>query len=246
MWGTVTYDVVGQTCSLLFLLFVAALPVNAAFSRPARWKLDNIEQTYAGSWCYRPGASSTSRGPCSNSTLKVLLDAHIKNDHGAGLSIAYYDLADGSAIGGASWTSRDTVALPVGVCMSGQVDGLEAYTTTCRFSSTDNDHDTPDSHLWECAVNKSQLRVADGCYTPPPRRPWLRLDDSTSAILAMISFILALPVFRLYRRYSTRLARQQAKVQDEQAQPLINIGLESGVVDEGASQNVSRPEPPVH
>jgi len=238
----VTHDVVGQTCPLLFLLFAATLSVNAAFTRPARWKLDNIEQTYAGSWCYRPGASSNSRGLCSNSTLKVLLDAHIQNGHGAGLSIAYYDLSDGSAVGGAGWTSWDTVTIPVGVCMSGQVDGLEAYTTTCRFSIADNDHDKSSSHLWECAVNQVQPRVADGCYTPPPPRPWLRLDDSTSAILAIISFILALPLFGIYRRYQTRRARQQAKLQDEQAQPLI--GLEGGVVDGGVSHIVSRPEPP--
>jgi len=216
-------------------------PVNAAFTRPARWKLDDIEQTYAGSWCCRPGASSTLRSGCSNSTLKVLLDAHIKNDYGAGLSIAYYDLTHGSAIGGASWASWDTIALPVGVCMSGQVDGLEAYTTTCRFSIADNDHGTPSSHLWECADNRPQLRVADGCYMPPPDRPWLRLDDSTSVILATISFILALPIFGLYRQYQTRRARQETKVQDEQAQPLI--GLEGGVVDEGVSQNVSPLEP---
>jgi len=235
------HGVVGQNCSLLFLLFVAALPADTAFTRPARWKLDDIEQTYAGSWCYRPGASSNSRGHCSNSTLKGLLHVHIKNDHGAGLSIAYYDPVDGSAIGGASWASWDTVALPVGVCMSDQVDGLEACTTTCRFSIADNDHDTPSSHLWECAVNQAQLRVADGCYTPPPRRPWLRLDDSSSTMLAIIRFILALPLFGLYRRYQTRRARQEAKVQDEHAQPLI--GLESGVVDEWVSQNVSPFEP---
>jgi len=236
--------VVGQIRRTLFpLLFVATLPVNGAFTRPARWKLDNIEQTYAGSWCYRPGASSPSHGHCINSTLKMVLNAHIKNSHGPGLSIAYYDLVDGSVLGGAGWTNWDIVVLPVGVCMSGQVDGVDdAYTTTCRFTTTDNDHDTPASHLTDCAVNRAQLRVADGCYTPPPRRPWFRLDESTSAILAVISLILALPLYGLYHWYCKRRARRQARTEEEQALPLM--GLEGGVVDSSdVDQDVSRLEP---
>jgi len=209
---------------------VAALPVNAAFTRPARWKLDTVEQTYAGSWCYRPGADAISHGRCSNSTLNVLLNAHIDNNHGAGLSIAYYDPTDGSILGGAGWTNWDIVVLPVGVCLSGQVGGLDdAYTTTCRFTITDDDHDIATSHIGECAVNRPQLRVADGCYTPPPHRPWFRLDDSTSAILAIISLILALPLYGLYRRYRTRRARRKAGIEDEQA--LLLMGLEGDVGD---------------
>ena len=97
--------------------------------------------------------------------------------------------------------------------MSGQVSGVnDAYTTTCRFTTTDNDHDTPASHLGECAINRAQLRVADGCYTPPPRRPWLRLDESTSAFLAIISLILALPLFGIYRWCRARRAQQQARI----------------------------------
>jgi len=226
-------------CTLFFLLFVGALPINAAFTRLARWRLDVIEQTYAGSWCYRPGASPTSDGHCSNSTLAALLNAHVKNNHGAGLSIAYYDLADCSVIGGAGWANWDIVALPVGVCMSGQVSGLDdVYTTTCRFTVADNDHDTPASHIVECNSNRAQLRVADGCYTPPLRRPWFRLDNSTSAVLAIISLILALPLYGLYRRYRARRA-QQARIEDEQALPLMDLG--DGVVNTSdVDQDVSR------
>lgn len=145
-----------------------------------------------------------------------MLNTHIKNDHGPGLSIAYYDPADGTVLGSAGWTNWDIVALPVGVCLSGQVDGVDnAYTTTCRFTITDDDHDTPSVHTQECAVNCAQLRVADGCYVPPPRRPWFRLDDSTSAFLGIISLILALPLYGLYRWYRRRYARQQARIEDE-------------------------------
>ena len=228
--------------TLFFLLFCSTHPVNGAFTRSARWKLDVIEQTYAGSWCYRPGASLTSHGRCSNSTLNVVLTAHLQNNHGAGLSIAYYDIADGSILGGAGWRNWDTVILPVGVCLSGQVDGVDdAYTTTCRFAISDDDHDISASHLGECTVNHAQLRVADGCYTPPTPRPWFRLDDSTSAILAIISLILALPLFGLYRWYRTRRARHQVQSEDEQAQPLIGLGA-GGVADVDLDQDVSRPE----
>ena len=200
-----------------------------------------MEQNYAGSWCYRPGASPTSHGRCSNSTLNMVLIAHLKNDHGAGLSIAYYDLADGSILGGAGWTDWVTVVLPVGVCLSGQVDGVnDAYTTTCRLTMNDDDHDIAASHFGECTVNRAQLRVADGCYTPPTPRPWFRLDESTSAMLAIISLILALPLFGLYRWYRTRRARQQVSNEDEQAQPLMGLG--GGIVDDGLGQDVSCPE----
>ena len=101
----------------------------------------------------------------------MVLAAHLKNDHGAGLSIAYYDTTDGSVLGSAGWTNWDNVVLPVGVCLSRQVDGLhDAYTATCPFTIANDDHDTHNSHLGECAVNLPQLRVAEGCYMPPPRR----------------------------------------------------------------------------
>jgi len=172
----------------------------------------------------------------------VVLTAHLKNDHGAGLSIAYYDLADGSILGGAGWTSWDTVMLPVGVCMSGQIDGVDdAYTTTCRFSITDDDHDMVASHAEECTSNRAQMRVADGCYTPPPHRPRFRLDESTSSILAVISLILALPLYGLYRRYRRRRARRQSRIEDEQALPLM--GVEGTAADSSdVDHDVSRPE----
>jgi len=105
----------------------------------------------------------------------------------------------------------------------------DAYTTTCRFTTADDDHDIATSHLGECTVNSSQLRVADGYYTPPPRRPWFRLDDSTSAILAVISIILALSLYGLYSQYRRRCARPQAIIEDEQVLPLMSP--EGGVGD---------------
>ena len=47
--------------------------------------------------------------------------------------------------------------------MSGQISGVnDVYTTTCRFTTTENDHDTPASHLGTSAINRTQLRVGDG------------------------------------------------------------------------------------
>jgi len=150
--------------ALLFLLFLAATPVNTTFTYPARWKLDKVEQTYAGTWCYRPGAISAHVRLCTNATLNALLDAHTNNEQGAGLSIAYYDAKDFSILGGAGWAKWGTVVSPVGLCMTGAVDGTNAFNTICRFSFGDNDHDIPSVHAEECVANRSQLRVADGCY----------------------------------------------------------------------------------
>jgi len=159
----------------------------------------------------------------------ALLDAHINNNIGPGLSIAYYDLNDDSVLGGAGWADWDSVVLPVGVCMSGAVNALaNTYSTTCRFTITDNDHDIPFAHDTECTINRPQLRVVDGCYTPPSRHGRFRLDDSASGILTIIGLIIALPglAFGAYRWYATRraLALQEAQLEEGQALPLVPVG----------------------
>lgn len=217
--------------------------VDAALTSPTHWKLDEIEITYAGTPCFRPGPNPASARPCSNSTLIALLDAHIKNDRGLGLSIAYYDLKDQSVLGGAGWADWDAVVLPVGVCLSGAVDALtNAYITTCRFALTDNDHDIPSMHATECTVGRPQLRVVDGCYTPPPRRGRFRLDDSTSGILTIIGIIIALPsiVFSTYRWYCGRQVVRQTQLEEGQALPLVPVGEgdggSGGVVSDDSSR----------
>jgi len=211
--------------------------VQAAFTRPALWKLDSIGKTYAGTWCFHPGPNPTVDSICANATLSELLKTHLHNNCGPGLSIAYYDLKDGSVLGGADWINWDAVALPIGICTSGQVEELDdAFSTTCRFTVTDNDHDIPSAHIEECSINHSQLRVIDGCYSPPPRRPWFRLDDSTTGILTIIGLILALPLVGAYRCWRRR-ARYGARPEDQQALPLVGLGggVAAASIDDAAS-----------
>ena len=199
--------------------------MHAAFTHPALWKLNSIQETYAGTWCYHPGSNPTYFLACTNDTLAASLDNHLRNNFGPGLSIAYYDPKDGTALGGAGWANWAAVPLPIVVCMSGRVEGLEnTFSTACRFTVTDNDHELPSSHNEECIVNRSQARVTDGCYTPPSRRPWFRLDDSTSNVLTVIGLIVALPVFGLCRWYLARRARQQAQMAGGQGIPLVSVG----------------------
>lgn len=238
-----TYDINGGQYRRLFdlalSLLVNALPrTAAAFTRPTHWKLNSIEPTYAGTPCFHPGPDPAFTRSCSNTTLSALLNAHINNNHGAGLSIAYYDLLDISVLGGAGWTDWDDVAPPVGVCMSGAVTGLDnIYSTTCRFSVTDDDHDIPSAHTEECSVGRPQLRVIDGCYTLPPARGRFRLDDSTSGILTIIGLLIALPsiAFGAYRWYSAYRAQQAARREDGLAVPLVATG--------GGSNGGGVPEP---
>ena len=220
----------GQTRTLSLCLLLSVAPtVDAAFTRPAHWKLDGLELTYASTVCFNPGPNTASVCRCGNATLTSLLGAHINNNLGPGLSIAYYDLKDGSVLGGAGWADWDAMMLPVGVCMSGAIDSFaNAYSTTCRFALTDNDQDTPSAHYTECTVNHPQLRVVDGCYTPPPRRSRFRLDDSASGILTIIGLIIALPSIFLgpYRWYCARraLALQEARLEEGQALPPVLVG----------------------
>jgi len=227
--------------SFLCLLIVFARTANAAFSRPAYWKLDTIEQTHAGAWCFHPATGAASARTCGNPTLSALLDAHIKNDYGPGLSIAYYDLADLSVLGGVGWTGWDIVVLPVGVCMSGLVDGLaNVYSTTCRFTVADNDHDTPSAHLTECTIGRPQLRVTDGCYSPPALHTGFHLSDSASGILTIIGLLIALPsvIFGGHRLYYKLRGQQKVRLEDEQMVPLVHVDGDGGAVgqERGRSQ----------
>ena len=202
---------------LVLILFPVVSLAEAAFTHPAHWKLDSIDSTYAGTWCFRPGPNPTFSSACANATLGALLDIHLHNSFGSGLSIAYYDLDDGSVFGGAGWSGWDSVELPVGVCMSGAVNGLDnVFRTICRFAITDNDHDSPDAHAQECVVPRAQLRVTDGCYSPPVRHGPFHLDDTASAIIAILGLLIVIPgmTFGAYRRYVTRKRAQSVEDQD--------------------------------
>ena len=210
---------------ILFLLSAPSLG-EAAFTHPALWNIDAIKQTYAGTWCYIPGVSSAHEPPCTDATLNALIGAHIGNAHGAGLSIAYYSIEDFSTLGGAGWASWDVVGLPVGVCMSGAVDGIaNAYSTTCRFAFKDNDHSSPSAHAEKCTVNRAQLRVIDGCYIPPAPRSRFRLDDSTSSVIEILGLLIALSTiaYGTYRRWGVRRRVQQPERDDEPGLQLATI-----------------------
>ena len=101
--------------------------------------------------------------------------------------------------------------------MSGSVDGLaNVYSTTCRFTVTDNDHDIPSAHFEECTVGRPQLRVTDGCYSPPARRSGFRLSDSASGILTIIGLFIALPslAFGAYRLYYKLRGEEKPRLED--------------------------------
>ena len=220
------------------LLLLTACFAQAALTRPALWKLDSIGKTYAGTWCFHPGPNPKFASICANATLSALLETHSHNNRGPGLSIAYYDLKDGSVLGGADWANWDAVALPIGICTSGRVAELDdAFSTTCRFAVIDNDHDIPSAHAEECTINRSQSRVTDGCYSPPSRRAWFRLDDSSSSILTIIGLILALPLFGAYRFYCACCAQPNSRNENGQDLPLAGLG--SAVGDVSAGPDVS-------
>jgi len=82
-------ETAGQIHALfLLLLLITTCPVIAAFTWAAQWKLDTIENTFAGT-CFRPGPDTLVR-ECTNATLKALIEVHTK--------IAYYDPKDGSIL----------------------------------------------------------------------------------------------------------------------------------------------------
>ena len=224
----------------MFLVLIPLLTASfaeAAFTHPARWKLDSIEETYAGTWCFHPGPNPSFASICANTTLNVLLNIHLLNELGAGLSIAYYDLEDGSVLGGAGWSGWRAVGRPVGLCTSGAVTGLgNAFRTICRFATTDDDLENLDAHAQECMMPHAQLRVTDGCYTPPERRGLFRLDDTATSILTILGLLITLPgiFYGLYRWYCARRAARLMRAEGGLNVPLYTVG--NGVARSGESR----------
>ena len=158
---------------------------------------------------------------CQRPALQALLDIHIKNKNGAGLSIAYYDLKDASALGGAEWHGWNNTALPVGLCMSGAVatpsgSGKTRYLTVCRFATCDDDQDLPSAHTDECIIVQPQQYVADGCYSLPslknPAESSFSKMDALFTVLGAIASVIGIwgavwGTMRLVRRW--RASRSQ-------------------------------------
>ena len=148
----------------LILLFTNSLAFGS-FIRSVLWRLDPIEQTYAGAWCYCPGAISATRGHrCSDATLTALLKTNIHNSDSAGLSVVYYELVDLSILGGAGWVGWNGTTSPVGVRMSdeaprGGAGNLKGRSlSVCCYSYRDNDHHLPFArkHKPKCIAAASQ------------------------------------------------------------------------------------------
>ncbi|KAH7102695.1 hypothetical protein BKA62DRAFT_769549 [Auriculariales sp. MPI-PUGE-AT-0066] len=178
----------GRSWLDLFLLLLATTTVRAAFTHDALFHLDWIRKHNAGSYCFHPGTLPGRSGFCSDVTLDALLDVHTSLDHGPGLSIAYYSLPDLTVLGGAGWSGWNTTSGPVGLCLSGVIEGIpDAYVTKCRFATRDNDQEDPFSHSRECALDVPQKRVVDGCYVPPTMPTGFQLSSSTNSILTCSS-----------------------------------------------------------
>ncbi|KAH7096725.1 hypothetical protein BKA62DRAFT_820941, partial [Auriculariales sp. MPI-PUGE-AT-0066] len=153
-----------QTTQLFFLFFHAPSAALAAFTHEACYHLDLVRQNNLDTFCYYPGVLRKNR-PCTNDQLQTILDAHVNNALGSGLSIAYYSAEDGADLGNVGWNGWNTTTSPVAVCLSGAIDNLpNAFVSTCRYSTRDDDFDDPRAHVPECWVNLPQQRVVDGCY----------------------------------------------------------------------------------
>ncbi|KAH7096714.1 hypothetical protein BKA62DRAFT_489449 [Auriculariales sp. MPI-PUGE-AT-0066] len=153
---------------LSFFAFRHVSAVQAAFTHNTVYRLDSVRQNYAGTFCFYPGVLVSER-PCADSRLQSVLDAHVNNALGSGLSIAYYSTEDGAILGGAEWNAWNTTTLRVALCLSGAVNYLpNAFVSTCHYSMRDDDFEDPQARASECAVNLPQQRVTDGCYPASP------------------------------------------------------------------------------
>ncbi|KAH7096248.1 hypothetical protein BKA62DRAFT_662934 [Auriculariales sp. MPI-PUGE-AT-0066] len=165
---------------------------SAAFTRDALYHLDQIRPSPTGTYCFHPRTLPGRLTPCFDQALSSLLDIHVNNARGSGLSILYYDTFDLTVLGGAHWKGWNTTRGQVGVCLSGEIEGIDgSYLTICRFAAGDDDHSSPPAQAVRCAIDRPQQRVVDGCYAPPRGIYEFKLNGPTEAAFAIVGLALA-------------------------------------------------------
>ncbi|KAH7092798.1 hypothetical protein BKA62DRAFT_722432 [Auriculariales sp. MPI-PUGE-AT-0066] len=181
---------------VIFLFLIITDTTSAAFTREAAYRLDQVRPNSAGTYCFHPRTLPGRIASCMDQSLSMLLDIHVNNKHGPGLSISYYDTQDLSVLGGADWREWNTTSGPVGVCLSGSIEGIEgSYLTFCRYATSDDDHSSRTAQAVKCSIDRPQQRVVDGCYLPPSSPYDFKLSGRTEAALAIVGLAIAIFTF---------------------------------------------------
>lgn len=144
---------------LILPVILAVSTLTAArFTQTTCWGNNCVQKNSAGTWCYIPAAGATRATTCTGAAVDFanVLEAHLAQ----GLSVAYYNGAGDSFLGGADSEIGDNPGV-VRLCMSGQ-SGDGNFQTTCVNVSADNTIPTTGG----CTVIAAQREVTDGCYDP--------------------------------------------------------------------------------
>ncbi|KAH7096708.1 hypothetical protein BKA62DRAFT_718744 [Auriculariales sp. MPI-PUGE-AT-0066] len=199
--------------SLLFALTFAPKSTHTAITHEAIYRLDWVRQNYAGTFCFYPGVRSNRRS-CTDPLLAAMLQTHVNNARGPGLSVAYYSANDGAILGGAEWGAWNTSFQPVVLCLSGAVDTFaDTFVSVCRYATRNDDHDDPLAHAAECSNNYSPQRVSDGCYNSPGVHGF-SLSKRAEDIITIVTTILAIMsaiatvIYALYKWTRARYLRK--------------------------------------
>ncbi|KAH7092800.1 hypothetical protein BKA62DRAFT_834634 [Auriculariales sp. MPI-PUGE-AT-0066] len=198
--------------ALLIGLGFVISTASAAFTRDALYHLDQIRPNPTGTYCFYPRTLPGRLTSCFDHALSALLDIHVNNARGSGLSILYYDTFDFTVLGGAHWKGWNTTRGQVGVCLSGAIEGIDgSYLTICRFAAGDDDHSSPPAQALRCAIDRPQQRVVDGCYAPPRGIYEFKLNGPTEAAFAIVGLALAVltPACAVLRWMKRRNASSQ-------------------------------------
>ncbi|KAF6748436.1 hypothetical protein DFP72DRAFT_1146108 [Ephemerocybe angulata] len=144
--------------AFVLLLAVIITTVAASFTQTTCWANNCIQLNTKGTWCYIPAAGATRATTCTGPSADYagVLEKHLEQ----GLSVAYYNGAGDSFVGGAGYSIPDTPGV-IRLCMSGQ-SGDGNFQTTCVNVAADNTIPTTGG----CTVIRAQRNVTDGCYDP--------------------------------------------------------------------------------
>jgi len=168
-----------------------------------------VQRNSNGHACFHPNPNTRSTTPCTSPAIGSILASHIDAGRSSSRtpSIAYYNILDGHALGGADFVisprvsannESDTVLCTTGIISSSR------FLTLCRYALSDNDFAVSAlSNVAACrAVHGFDARVVnEECCGPPrsicPTTPLLQ--ESNRGVVMACAVVAALGALALRR-----------------------------------------------
>ncbi|KAH7102044.1 hypothetical protein BKA62DRAFT_701233 [Auriculariales sp. MPI-PUGE-AT-0066] len=186
-----------------FLLLVR--PTAAALTKNAGAASGCIQANRNGRPCFYPQPAYAWAARCHNKRFETILHHHINSPHRGAASAAYYNFTDSSFLGNGSWSlGAQQIRRPTSdivLCQTGGIHRSSKFFTTCRFSSSDNDHEVGIAAGGRCeAVHRHGKAVIDEDCSMEPDSDLLESALVVLFVAVISTWVLRRIIGRMWHR----------------------------------------------